>query len=254
VPTYERLFLPVSLALVGLAFSLIVQPPWFWLVVAAVVAVVCIGTDSLVRAHPKHYLHDLSHSLLFWILPALVALGAALFLRLFGGGLPVVGGLALAAVVLTLVMLAEYLSVDPREPSFAVARLALNLATYLAAFALFTAIYATKERSLYTATTITLVSTLLALELYRSAEAPPRRTWLYALVTGLMVGEVTWGLNYWPIGGLAGGVILLLLFYGISGLVQQYLFGRLTPRVVAEFGLVGAAGILILANSNFWVR
>jgi hypothetical protein len=254
VPIYERLFLPVSLALVGLAFSLVVQPPWFWLVAAAVVGVVCIGTDSLVRAHPKHYLHDVTQSLFFWILPALIALGAALFLRLFGGGLPVVGGLALAAVLLTLVMLAEYLSVDPREPAFAVARLALNLATYLAAFSLFTAIYATKERSLYTATTATLVSTLLAIELYRSADAPPRRTWLYAIITGLMIGEVTWGLNYWPIGGLAGGVILLLVFYAISGLVQHHLLGRLNRNVLVEFGVVGAAGMLILANSNFWIR
>ncbi|MFN8532922.1 MAG: hypothetical protein U0556_05200 [Dehalococcoidia bacterium] len=254
MPTYERLFLPVSLALVGLAFSLIVQPPWFWLVAAAVVGVVCVGTDSLVRAHPKHYLHDVSHSMLFWILPALIALGAALFLRLFGGGAPVVGGLAGVAILLTLVMLAEYLSVDPRESTFAVARLALNLATYLAAFSLFTAIYATKERSLYTATTATLVSTLLAIELYRSADASPRRTWLYAIITGLMIGQVTWGLNYWPIGGLAGGVILLLVFYAISGLVQHFLLGRLHRGVLAEFGVVGVAGMLILANSNFWVR
>lgn len=254
MPTYERLFLPVSLALAGLAFSLLVQPPWFWFVVAAVTGVVCVGTDSLVRAHPKHYLHDVTHSMLFWILPALVALGAALFLRLFGGGLPVVGGLALAAALLTLVMLAEYLSVDPREPSFAVARLALNLATYLAAFSLYTAIYATKERSLYTATAVTVTSTLLAVELFRSADASPRRTWLYAGITGLMVGEVTWGLNYWPIGGLAGGVVLLLVFYMISGLIQHYLLGRMSRSMLLEFGAVVVAGMVLLFNSNFWVR
>jgi hypothetical protein len=254
VPTYERLFLPVCLALVGLAFSLIMQPPWFWIIVAAIVGVVCVGTDSLVRAHPKHYLHDVGHSMLFWILPAMVALGSALFLRLFSGGLGVVGGLAISGAILTAVILAEYLTVDPREQSFPAARIALNLATYIAAFSLFTAIYASKERSLYTATAVTVVSILLAIELYRSADATPSRTWLYAVVTGLMIGEVTWGLNYWPVDGLAGGVVLLLLFYFLSGLVQHYLLGRLTRGLLVEFGVVTACGVLLLANSNFWVR
>ncbi|MCS7002912.1 MAG: hypothetical protein NZ518_08700, partial [Dehalococcoidia bacterium] len=242
------------LALVGLAFSLVVQPPWFWVVVAGIVGVVAVGADSLVRSHPKSYLHDVAHSLLFWILPALVALGAAVFLRLFGGGLAVVGGLALAGVLLTLVMLAEYLTVDPREPAYAPARLALNLATHLAAFSLYTAIYATKERSLYTGTAVAVVSTLLAVELYRSAEAPPWRTWLYAAITGLMVGQVHWALNYWPIGSLSGGVVLLLVFYLISGVVQNHLLGRLSRVVAVEFAAVTVAGMALLVNSNFWVR
>lgn len=254
MPTYERLFLPVSLALVGLAFSLILQPPWYWLVSAAVVGVVCVGADSLVRAHPKHYLHDIWASLFFWILPTFIALGAGLFLRLFGGGMPVVVGLAVTGVLLTGVMLAEYLSVDPREPYFATARLALNLATYLAALSLFTFIYATKERSLYTATAAMVVSTLLAIELYRSADAPARRTWLYAVVTGVLVGEVTWGLNYWPIGGLAGGVMLLLAFYFLTGIVQNFLLGRLSRSTFVEFGIVTTVGVVVLSNSNFWVR
>ena len=40
----------------------------------------------------------------------------------------------------------------------------------------------------------------------------------------------------------------------LSGLVQHYLLGRLTRGLLVEFGVVTGCGVLLLANSNFWVR
>jgi len=116
----------------------------------------------------------------------------------------------------------------------------------LTAFALYVTIYGTKARSLLTATAITIVSTLIALELLRGVEARVARHWLYAGVCGLILGEITWGLNYWTVPGLVGGVFLLLAFYASTGLVQNYLSGSLNRRIAAEFGLVTALGLVFV--------
>jgi hypothetical protein len=58
------------------------------------------------------------------------------------------------------------------------------------------------------------------------------------------LGQLTWVLNYWPLSSLQGGVILLITFYLIGGLTEQFLAGRLNRRVTIEH--VGLALIALL--------
>jgi len=153
------------------------------------------------------------------------------------------GSLALTALLLLLTAMAQYHTIDLTDPHYRPARLALNIFVYLIALSLFTLIYSSKARSLLSATTTAAVGSLLALELLRGVHQNLRLTGLYVLITGLALGEVTWALNYWTVNRLTGGLLLLLVFYMVTGLSREGLLQSLNRRVLVEFALVALVGL-----------
>jgi hypothetical protein len=74
------------------------------------------------------------------------------------------------------------------------------------------------------------------------------KTWLFATVIGLSMGQVTWALNYWRTGALNAGLLLFLIFYVMVGVAQQQLFGTLTRRTLWEFGTIALVALLVIFN------
>jgi hypothetical protein len=131
------------------------------------------------------------------------------------------------------------------------ARLGLRLAAYPLAVILFTAIYRTRLRSLITATAVTLVAALLAFSiLYHSEQAHRslRHTFFHSGIIGLVLGETTWALNYWRANALTVGVLLMVLFYVLTGIVREYTRAGIRWQVVVEFLSVAALGIWIVVR------
>lgn len=273
MPPYERLSLLISLVLLGLVLVPLVELPLAtltWVVLGSplgvtlsgsslmlglLVALTCAGVDGIVRTHPNIEAARARYTFTFCLLPALVTLaGAALLPRLFPHRLLWLGGLAVVGLFLALVIVGEHLTLDPEDPRSRWARLGLNLMTYAAALVLYAVIYATRTRSLLSATGVLLASIPLALELLRGTAGQMGRPGLYALVIGLIMGEATWALNYWGIGALAGGALLLLTFYLATGLAQQHLLGRLTRRVLLEFALTALIGLGLILGLAPWLR
>ncbi len=258
----ERVIMLVNLALVALGLSLVVHlPPVVlrlptlnlsliitedWFLAAVAVLLVWGGIDALVRAHPQVDRADVTYTVTFWILPGFLLVGAAFFLNQVPDLVTGLIGLGGTGALLAAVILAEYHTINPEDRLSGPARLALNLAVYLVAFLVFTMVYSTKARSILSASTILVVSTLLALELLRGTERGALRTWFFALISGLIMGEVTWALNYWAVGQLVGGLLLLLVFYVLTGVGQQYLARRLSAWVVAEFAITATIGLLVV--------
>lgn len=252
----ERTVFLVSVVVVGLALSLMVSPPLVWLVALVLVAMVCVGTDHIVHSHWRVHLRRKRYVLTLLILPALLTFGAFLFIRLpiFSTGPAVVVGLLATAFLLYAVITCQYHTIDPEDSVYPFARFSLNLIGYLTAFSLFAAIYSSKIRSSVSATAILIISVLIALELLRGTEGSVQRTWLYAGIVGVIMGQITWALNYWVISGLAGGLFLLVAFYILCGLIQNYFLGKLTRRLAIEFGVVGLAGLSLAMSSGFWLQ
>ena len=69
----------------------------------------------------------------------------------------------------------------------------------------------------------------------------------YGGIIGLVLGQVTWALNYWVLPGLTGGLLLLLIFYLLVGIAQQGLQDRLTARVMWEFVVFGLIAVTLIA-------
>jgi hypothetical protein len=260
----DRLSVLVAIILlVNILFRFIELPPTSWrlealgspleirftstsLLIALTVAFVVTGTRFVLRDHP-----DVPNRLprplyLSWVLPGLLA-GLSVYVvhlaptvRMWGGGVLLIG------LLVSLAVGAEFIALSTDDPRYTRARLALNLLAYLLAFSLFYIIYQTRARSLLTATTMTVASFLVAIDLLSVADVSVGRVALYAGAVGLIVGEATWALNYWQLSSWTGAFALLLVFYVASGVAHQYLLERLSRRVLAEFGLVTIIALIIL--------
>jgi hypothetical protein len=233
-----------------------VDAPLLWLIPLVLVMMVCVGTDQIVHSHWRVHLRRKRYVLTLLILPALVTFGAYLFVRppVFASGPAVVVGLGVTAFLLYAVITCQFHTIDPEDRFYSFARFSLNLIGYLTAFSLFAAIYSTKMRSSVSATAIVLISILISLELLRGTERVVQRTWVYAAIVGIVMGQITWALNYWVISGLAGGILLLAVFYILSGLVQNHLLAKLTPRMALEFGIVGMTGMALAMSTGLWAQ
>ncbi|HVC32434.1 MAG TPA: hypothetical protein VNL16_02880 [Chloroflexota bacterium] len=251
--SYERLATVVALVTLGLGLSLIINPPLVWGFVALLVITTCVGTGQVLRGSPIAGRGDIG--LAVFVLPSLIVLGGFLFLRLpaFAHGVTVALGLIVTAALLGMALYAEDQTNDPASPRYRRARLILNLIAWVIAFALFSAIFAPKVRSIVSATAILVASALIAAELFRGAGRGSVQP-VYVAVVALTLGQVTWALNYWVLGALTGGAILLLVFYTLTGIIRSHLDGTLAPVVLTEHLAVVGAGLVAVIAGGLWLR
>lgn len=220
------------------------------LLVVLVAGLAAMGARYILAAHPDAP-DRLPRPLYFsWVLPGLLGGMAAYLVELAPNEAIWAGGLLLSMLVIGLAVAAEFAALSPRHPAATRARLGLNILAYLSALLFFYLIYRTRARSLITATEVTLVAFLIALDLLGVAETRAVRVVLYAAIIGLVVGEATWALNYWRLDNWTASLLLLLLFYLATGIAQQYLLDRLKPAVLLEFGLVTAAVLILVLTSG----
>ena len=228
---------------------------------ALLAGLVATGTEAVVRAHPRsQYLSNdgpvtgqyqrritpLRNHWVYWALPIALIIVAVLLLPLAPSRLYWLVGLITTGILLGISLAGIYSTIDPFATGYRRARLGLNALTYGVTLLLFLVVYRTRTRSIVSATEVTLLSSLLALELLRGSERPVPLMALYAGITGLVLGEATWALNYWRLASLTGGLLLLLLFYNVVGLSQHALQGRIGRRVLLEFGLITIATLALI--------
>jgi hypothetical protein len=265
MPIYERISATVSLTMLGLITYFLIELPtraleltlWGtpltlvvsrrWLMALLLGGLAATGTRAVVYAHPALPRRSSEYALAFWVLPGLLVILATLWLsRLVPSLTGWLAGIGITSIALWFVVLAEYHTIDARDPRYELAHLWLNLVTYAIAFGFGVVIYQGRERSILSATEVMLVSGLLAVSLLRAGPAQASRTWLFAGITALLMAQSTWALNFWRITPLTAGLWLLLIFYLITGLAQQHLLGSLTRRALLEFAAVSLVGLFVL--------
>ena len=233
------------------------------------VVLVCSGVDALIRAHPHLYAQKreeassscvltLAYTATFWMLPSLITIiGLTLLYNLSWWGYQIALA-GLTALVFAFVIILQHRNVIPLDARHPSARSLLDATVYVIALIVFVTLYGLRVRSLLSATGVLLSSGMLTLELLRGAGEKMRRTWLYAGLVGILMGELTWALNYCRLEIRIGGGLLLLVFYTLTGLTRHYLSVRSPDhrpnrRVVVEFGVVFAAGLAILVSLARWL-
>ena len=227
---------------IGLGLYLAVEPtkPWILLVLVALVG---LGTDGILRTHPRALLRGPTDTAPFLFVPVLFALASGLFLEEIVRGYRTVPAVIGAGALLAAALYGEYVSAVTHGPLYALGRLLLNLLTYLAAFAFYAVVYAFDVELVPAAFAIGLFSLLLAVEIFREAEADAFRALVFAAVIGLVVGEARWALYFVPLEGFLAALVLLLVFYLATGLVQHHLARDLTRAIATEFAVVTAVGM-----------
>lgn len=206
-----------------------------------------VGTESLIRLHPKRQPNRLGLSWAYWALPAAISIITVVLLPVVSTQLLQVAVILVSGLLLMLAFFSLYATVEPGQPGFRRARLWLDVLSYGAALLLFLFVYQSRTRSLLSGTMVSLTAALLAVELLRSATNEMRQVLMYSAVVGLLLGELTWALNYWPLlPGLTGGLLLLLAFYLAVGIALQGLQKRLTRRVLVEFAFFGVVALSLI--------
>ncbi|HEX2923267.1 MAG TPA: hypothetical protein VHS28_04490 [Chloroflexota bacterium] len=236
----------VALMAVGVWLSIGLGTPQIWLFGAGLIGLIGISAESFLDQPSTGETRDHYQAFTLWIAPGLLAVSGVWLVQMIPPANQLWMAVA-AAVAMALLLVSLKASLSPSDRFHRQARFAANLILYLIVFVLFALIYHTKERSLFTATSIGVVSLLAALEVLRLSQGTPGSGWQLGLLVALVVSETTWALNYWPVSGLVGGAMLLLTFYVFAGLVLAIQEGGIERRMVAEYCSVGAAGLLVVA-------
>lgn len=274
--TSYRQVLMLVLVLLGLALLLTVEWPSFslhltafqspliitlslvWPMVGFLTAAMALVAALIFRQHPSIRRGAPSELVALWPLPALtVGLAAWLLQRttssvLWAGGIGITGLLLYALFRLEYICLTDrrYLSVrqamERPKTGNLWAEWSLQAIAYLLALIYFVLIYQGRLRTLLSAPAMLTVGGLLALRLLHGLTADRRKEGVSALAIGLILGESTWALNYWPNRGIVGSVLLLLIFYVIIGLARRSLEDRLTKSVMVEYAVVATLGLAFL--------
>ena len=278
----ERIFVLAATLLIGLGLTLLLSRPGegehvedgtglFWIMTIALAAVAGLGAAWLRRAeartHATTAVTDLRVSRVVVpseiVLPVMLVAGFALILQLFESGIVQAIVLSIAAVALASVFWAQTHTVDTADKYFGLSQSILNVLSHLAAFLLFSITYGLKERALISASAVGVITTLLVLEMLlrdvawrqavqKRAIVAPRNLLLAAVTSGIVLAELTWGLNYWAaLTTLVGGAFLLVAFYVVYGLFSHYVEGKLDRQTFLEFGTVGAVAMLVIFGSAF---
>lgn len=225
---------------VGMVAYLGVRPhqPWLlWLVVAAT----ALAVDGVVRSHPRWAGSGILDSVVFAALPALGVLGAGLFIDRTVDGLARPAIALVPAVAIAAIAHAEYLTVDFDLARYGTMRLLLAVTTYLAAFTLFTMVFAGDLSLAPQAVLIGAVSVGLTMDLLRENRLFGLGAILLGVAVGVSMAELRLILYFFPLDSLLGGTLLVIGFYLATGLIHHLLDHDLSWATAGEYVAVAAA-------------
>lgn len=204
------------------------------------------AVESLVRSHPLAREGQLGRSVMYWIMPALLALGLAAWLLAFESVGVWTAGILACAVLAPLALAAEYANVDPQDRDRPLVRWGERALIYLVAFLLFSRVYDLSLRALLSSTAVFAVTALLAARYLWFETDGARAAFLYGATIALLIGLFNWAVNYWSLSAMQGGLLLLILFYVLVGLTQRSLADQFDRQVALEYGVVLFVGLLVV--------
>jgi hypothetical protein len=202
------------------------------------------GATYLMREHPAaRGRHALEHA----ILPALTALVIGIPL----GGIPVgLGwwiGLISGAIILVLVLIAEYIAVDPQDIHLPIASAALSAVSFALFLLLAGALRAGGVRLLYNLPALVFAAWLVSLRV-TNLRLHGEWTIYESAIIAFVIGQITAAFNYWPLTPVAFGLVLLGPSYALISLFCNLIEEKPFRQVISEpiLSLIIAWGAAII--------
>ncbi len=188
------------------------------------------GANWLMQRHPAaHRKHSLEHA----ILPALTSLAIGIPL----GGVPVgLGwwlGLISGAFILVLVLIAEYIAVDPEDARLALASAALSAVSFAIFLVFAGALRAGGVRLLFNVPALVFAAWLVSLRV-TNLRLHGEWTIIESAIIAFLVGQITAAFNYWPLTPIAFGLLLLGPSYALISLFCNLIEEKPVRSVIFE--------------------
>lgn len=208
------------------------------------------GTESVISVHPR-FLTNPSYRFFrswpTWALPMAIAIIGVYLLPLAPTRPTQIVAILVTGILMAVALFSLYVTVAQGQPGFRRSRFILDALSYGAALLLFLFVYQTRTRSLLSGTLIAMTATLLAVEILRTTTDRASVVFTYGAIIGIILGQVTWALNYWwTLGNLHGGLLLLLIFYLVVGIAQHGIQEHLTRRVLWEFAIFAMVALALI--------
>ena len=247
-----RCLLLTGVVAAGLIAYLDIRPnqPWIAWLTAALAA---LAVDGIVRSNPRWEDDGPLASVVYLFLPALAVLGPALFIDHAVDGYARPAAALLPALAVGAIAYGEYHTVDFQSRLYGPMRLWLAIATYLAAFALYSVIYVNDLPLWLAALAVGAVSMVLAMELLRESRLLGPSSILAGFAIGVSLAELRLALYFFPLDGLLAGALMIIAFYLATGLVHHLLDHDLELGTTLEYLLVGAAATTAVVVARIFV-
>jgi hypothetical protein len=204
------------------------------------------GANWLMSNHPgSRKKLALEHA----ILPALTALVIGIPLSRIPVGIAWWIGLISGAFILILVILAEYISVDPGDVRLPFANAALSAVSFAIFLVLTGALRAVGVRLLFLTPAIILAAWLVSLRVI-NLRLHGEWTLIESAIIALVVGQIAAAFYYWPLAPMTFGLVLLGPAYALISLFCNLIEEKPFRQVVLE----PIVSILIAWGAAFIIR
>ena len=233
-------------------FTLIITLPGFYFaypltlgtamsILAAALA--ATGMDWLTREHPASGGKSNIERLL---LPTLTTFVAGAPLALLPTGTAWWVGFALSAVLLAGVLVAEYITIDPSAPPYALARAGLTALAYALFLILVTSLRFSGARLFLVIPVTFVVAGLISLRILH-LDGTDRWDFPWAIGIGLVCAQIGAGLHYWPLTPIQFGLALTGPLYALTALCAS-LTENIPPRraVIGPAVIVGLSWVAVI--------
>ena len=217
----------------------------YTIVALMVAGLTATGADLLLRNHPA--LGE-KRTVEHWLLPALTAWTLGIPLNQLPVGPQWLISFAVGGGLLMLVMVAEYIAVDPEDERYPLASAALTAVSY-ALFLLLTITLQSAGFRLF----LILPSLLVAAGLVslRTLHLRLNGRWLYlpTIVIVLILAGIISALHYWPLSPITYGLLILGPAYSLTSLIGALFEGQPPNRAMVEPAVV----LLAVWGTAIWI-
>jgi hypothetical protein len=211
-----------------------------------VAALTAAGAAWLMSDHPQiAQKRPIEH----WILPALTAWVIGLPLFQLPLGLLWWGGFLVGGILLTLILIAEYIAIDPddlRQPAAAVGLTALSFSLFLM---LAISLRFSGARLILLLPTLTFAAWLVSL---RTLHLRLGGRWAFILagLIALICAQIAASLHYMPLSPVTFGLLLLAPSYSVTSLIANLAEQEPLKKAIYEPLIV----FVILLAAALWIR
>lgn len=204
------------------------------------------GTAWVIRTHPSQQNRP---TIQHWMLPALTAWAIGIPLLLGSFGVYWIAGVFLGGSVLMIVLVAEYIVVEPADRRYPLAAVTLTAISYALFLIIAISLRESQLRLFLLLPALTLAASLVSL---RSLHLRLRGRWAWLLtgVSVLIMAQFITGLHYLPLSSVSFGLLLLAPAYALTSLFGSYAEGSPWQKIITEPMIV----MLLISALAWWLR
>jgi hypothetical protein len=263
LPSADRVGVLIASVLLAFALTRLIQSPRYTLTIALpgfyfaypvtlgsamtvlAAALSATGMDWLTRSHPAlGQKSNIEHILL----PTLTTFVLGAPLTLLPDGIVWWTGFSFAAILLVIVFLAEYITIDPSAPIYGFARAGITALAYALFLILATSLRYSGARMFLLVPAVFMAAGLISLRILH-LDGVDRWDFPWAFGIGLVCAQIGAGLHYWPLTPIQFGLALTGPLYALTmlsiSLVEEIPLRRAVLGPVIIVGIAWASAIFL---------